>query len=573
MKTQRPIHCGKRGGYALMIVLVFTCIALVMLAGAMTWTSTTATLTQRNNQYYNAAAAAEAATEKVISQMARDFQMQGQAAVDYNLANYRAAVPTTAESATWADFAFSDAQGNGAQTYVNKTFDWAYTPLQSQYVGLYGLAATYRIVSNARAASGLNTNLIAGVKQEIQVSSIPLFQFAIFYSMDMELNPGANMNITGRVHTNGHLYTQPNSATLTYQGDVTAVQEVEEDDKDPDDPTSRNPGSVVFQGAHDSGVSSLNLPIGTNNSPAAVHAVVELPPAGEDPNSPMGQQRYYNKADLVILVSNDVVVATSGSWDGFGIAVPWAQASSFLNTNVTFYNARENKTVQATQLDVGALAQWSTTNSVVRPLLGRDVSSVFVADERAPSSGTEPGVRLVNGQSLPALGLTVATPDPLYVQGNYNAPSAYLGTTNTTTTLPASLVSDAITILSPAWSDANSTKSLTSRTAANSTVNAAIISGIVPSGNGHYSGGVENFPRFLENWSGKTFTYNGSIVGMFSSQIATGPWGGSGVYNPPNRNWAFDQNFMNASKLPPGTPMIRAIIRACWALVAPNTTS
>jgi hypothetical protein len=46
-------------------------------------------------------------------------------------------------------------------------------------------------------------------------------------------------------------------------------------------------------------------------------------------------------------------------------------------------------------------------------------------------------------------GFTVATPNPLYVWGNYNCPnSAYLGTTNTTTDYPASLVSDALTILS-----------------------------------------------------------------------------------------------------------------------------
>ena len=48
--------------------------------------------------------------------------------------------------------------------------------------------------------------------------------------------------------------------------------------------------------------------------------------------------------------------------------------------------------------------------------------------------------------------------------------------------------------------------------ATNTTVNAGIISGIVPSGSGYYSGGVENFPRFLEDWSGKTFTYYGSML-------------------------------------------------------------
>ena len=35
---------------------------------------------------------------------------------------------------------------------------------------------------------------------------------------------------------------------------------------------------------------------------------------------------------------------------------------------------------------------------------------------------------------------------------------------------------------------------------------------------GYYSGGVENFPRFLEDWSGKTFTYYGSMLELYNSQ-------------------------------------------------------
>jgi hypothetical protein len=169
--------------------------------------------------------------------------------------------------------------------------------------------------------------------------------------------------------------------------------------------------------------------------------------------------------------------------------------------------------------------------------------------------------------------LTVATPDPLYVWGNYNAPTSALGTTNTSATRPASFAADAVTILSPAWTDANSTAALSSRNPTATTVNAAILTGIVPSNGTSYSGGVENFPRFLENWSGVTFTYNGSMVAMFNSSIATGAWGGANVYNAPSRNWAFDLNFMNATKLPPGTPEFKAVIRADWAAVAANNVN
>jgi hypothetical protein len=99
------------------------------------------------------------------------------------------------------------------------------------------------------------------------------------------------------------------------------------------------------------------------------------------------------------------------------------------------------------------------------------------------------------------------------------------------------------------------------------------LTGIVPSNGSYYSGGVENFPRFQENWSGVNFWYNGSMVEMFTSQIANYPWPGTGtVYNPPTRNWAFDTNFDDPSQLPPLTPKVIYLNRARWASIPPNST-
>src|SRR5439155_21734107 len=93
----------------------------------------------------------------------------------------------------------------------------------------------------------------------------------------------------------------------------------------------------------------------------------------------------------------------------------------------------------------------------------------------------------------------------------------------------AAVVADAINVLSGNWSDTNSINS--TRTAANVTINAALVGGIVPSGtsSSNYSGGGENFVRFLENWTGKTFTYYGSMVELFKSQQGTGIWNGAGT--------------------------------------------
>ncbi|MCX6903840.1 MAG: hypothetical protein NTW03_10275, partial [Verrucomicrobia bacterium] len=445
----------------------------------------------------------------------------------------------------------------------------------SQYRGLYGYASRYNIISNARKLGG-SFDMTVGVWQQVEASTIPAFQFAIFYTMELEINPGANMTVSGPVHCNTNIYLQP-QAVLTFQDDVTSAGYIIQNKK-PTDPTSRTPGTVVYQGEHDNQVSALTLPIGTNNTPIAVREVVEIPPGGESPSSAMGQQRYYNKADLVIKVTGAGTTVTSGQVNNFGTSIPASQHGKFLRIDLSFFNKRENKTIKAIQIDVGALAQWNRTNTLLRPLIpDGDLRTVYVDDQRSQTSTTESGVRLVNGQALLPQGLTVATPEPLYIQGHYNCPTAALGTFDTSGTKPASLIGDAITILSPNWNDANSTKDLSSRSAVSTTVNAAILAGIVQTVSGSYSGGVENFPRFLEDWAGDTFTYNGSMVVMYESRYAIGLWQGTGssigIYNPPTRNWAFDQNFRDPAKLPAGTPQMRAMVRGQWGMLRPNTTT
>ncbi|HXG48883.1 MAG TPA: hypothetical protein VNO52_14770 [Methylomirabilota bacterium] len=572
MRTRLNPQRRRAAGYTLALVLAFLTVGLLILGGALEWSSTNASLNDRNNTYFTTLAAAEAATEKVLAHLARDYQSQGESLVHANLDTYRLLVPTAAEDPLWAGFAFKNNSGEVNRTHVERIVAEAYTPLQSQYQGIYGLASTYRVQSNARSLSG-SAPVEVGLRQDVQLASIPIFQFAIFYSMDLEINPGPNMNVTGRVHGNANLYMQPVN-TLTFQSHVTASGQLVFN-KHPEDPLSRNTNNshVVFQGEHDANVGSITLPIGTNNTPEAVAAILDIPPETESEYSAMGKQRFYNKADLIVLVSNASVTVKSGRFNNFATTIPSSEWGSFVSTSASFYNWREAKTVAAVDIDVGKLKTWSETNTTLHAALGRDVRSIYVADMRSHGSGYQSGVRVRNGQTLPSLGLTVATPNPIYVQGHFNAPSAHLGTTNTSLTKPAALVGDAINILSTSWSDANSTASLSSRNAGNTTVNAALLGGIVPSGGGSYSGGVENFPRFLENWSGDTLTYNGSMVVMFRSRVATAPWGASNVYNPPTRNWAFDVNFMDSTKLPPGTPEARVLVRGEWAAVRPGTGS
>jgi hypothetical protein len=359
------------------------------------------------------------------------------------------------------------------------------------------------------------------------------------------------------------------ATSLVFDDEVTAAGKIFEQQKKAGDPNNRTLGTITFSDpTHIGGMPSLNLPIGTNNTPAAMRQIIQVPPASESPTSLLGQQRYYNLADMVVLISDAGVTATSGAFNGFATPIPAAQRNLFINPSASFFNARENKTIKCTDIDIAMLRKWNGSNAVLRPL-----QTLFIADSRTQSGSTEPGVRLINGEMLPPKGLTVATPNPIYIRGNYNVTVSgtpvNLGTTNTTATVPASVAADAVTILSGNWSDGNSDKDIGSRVAASTTVNCAILAGNVATVSGSYSGGLENFPRFLEDWSGQTLTYNGSLVALFDSVFATAPWSGNGasvaIYSPPIRNWAFDQNFNDITKIPPSSPQVRLMIRGAWA--------
>ena len=73
MKTTIATQKSNQTGSALMLTLILSAIALALLAAAMSWSASNTRLTYRSIQYNRSVAAAEAATEKVVSQINRDF--------------------------------------------------------------------------------------------------------------------------------------------------------------------------------------------------------------------------------------------------------------------------------------------------------------------------------------------------------------------------------------------------------------------------------------------------------------------------------------------------------------------
>jgi hypothetical protein len=177
---------------------------------------------------------------------------------------------------------------------------------------------------------------------------------------------------------------------------------------------------------------------------------------------------------------------------------------------------------------------------------------------------TYPVIRLINASSLDAP-ITFSTGQPLYVQGDYNSGIWY----------PSALVGDAITFLSGAWNDAGHQAATQIRpTAADTDIYAAILAGHSGTPCDHevagcgvsspYGGGLENFPRFLENWNPEILMFRGSLVSLTYSQQAIGLWGNGPYYSPPVRDWKFDMRFEQPENMPPGTPVVGNVIHTAF---------
>lgn len=101
------------------------------------------------------------------------------------------------------------------------------TDTTSTNFGLQVATAKVPIIAKGTATHKSLGTITAYVEQDMELALIPLFQFGIFYNMDLEFFPGQNMTIMGPVHTNGRLTArgeQGGSATVTFTDRVTAAK-------------------------------------------------------------------------------------------------------------------------------------------------------------------------------------------------------------------------------------------------------------------------------------------------------------------------------------------------------------
>ena len=468
-------------------------------------------------------------------------------------------------------------------------------------------------IMTATAGSG---DSVETVRELITAEATPVFQFAVFYTTDLEVHPGPNMDLGGRVHSNQDMFLTTNKNTLTLDtnyvravGDInrhrkfdlyssTGTVDIRKWVADPfSEPNAEfvsmpsmidmfndgvsAPGGygstfAGFDGNLDGDFDDLGeylpwaygaleywkQPDGyTNGTGTTVlsgeHGIGEAvtpqvesiakyePTEGgsyiydettetyTDVGAGFGDHSkafFHSEAAITIMVMDD---GSFEAYDTLGndISADLAPAVSVID----LFDARQGGDVTVAELDLealGALDMWPANKLI------------YACSESVGEGVHCGGVVLKNGEKL-ADGISVVSEGALYVQGDFN----------TEDKKGASVIADAVNLLSNSWDGSKDNSSGLTK-ASETTYNVAIVTGNTDSLNSGYNGGLENLPRFHERWSGVNCNLTGSFVNTWRNDYCTGPWQyGSNIYTAPRRRWAYDTDFNNLEDLPPYTPM------------------
>jgi hypothetical protein len=422
------------------------------------------------------------------------------------------------------------------------------------------LVRNYEIVATATHPS--NNGITVTVHQIIARRLIPTFQHAVFYNDDLEVLPGANMNLTGRVHCNKDIYLDAESGkTLTIDSlSLHSAGNIYNQRKDTGLPLDgevsirvNKSGNPKYENMNnldsddpDWTLGSIDRWKGTVEN--SVHGVTKLTAPSVASIQPNG---YYASNAQVVIVNNTITKGGVTLVEGTDYPIGTVAETA------TLYNNREGQYIKTTNIDLKKLSGTGYKKPNGKAYDNNlPANGLLYATRDDAGSSHEPGIRLINGSEIYRTnGLTVVSNDPVYVQGDYN----------TINEKPTGVVCDSVNLLSNNWNDSKSTQSLDLRIPSVTTVNSAFITGVDTTSSEHYNGGLENYPRLHEKWSSVQLNIKGSFVALWNSAIATGPWSyGSPQYTAPTRNWSYNTNFNNTSKLPPFTPWAVEIQRIAW---------
>jgi len=400
-----------------------------------------------------------------------------------------------------------------------------------------------------------------GMTEKSAARRTTLFMYQVFFQNDLEILPGPNFSLKGLIHTNENMYLNAENTLNIYTDSITSAKEIYRRRLD----SNSVSGTVNISSENQDGqLTEMNIGEDANNQDWTNIESQNWKGTLRDKN--LGATRleapklesfqpggyYDNNSGLKIQVvakgKTLSKITYNITYNGSSTTYTSTQLNGALK-DTEMYDRREygtSKKIRVTNVDIQKLASavGYPTNGLIYMTRDDAVADSDNDPYTPDSSRNVTGFKLYNGSTLPAA-TTFVSNLPTYIKGDFNLHSSTDASVDTWK--PCAVIADAIDLLSNSWLDSASN---TTQTASSTTFNTVFITGNVPTEYGQYSGGLENFPRFLENWSGKNVNISGGFIQLFRSNYATGLWGG-GYYSPPVRNWQSEDRFANLTDLPP----------------------
>jgi len=515
---------------------------------------------------------------------------------------------------------------------------------------IYHYAHTYDIEATAKSLKDNSKELIKERIRILETPLVQYFVFfgQTGGGADLELFPGPLMNMWGRIHSNGNIYI---GSSGDGRGGFSTINLRNYDDQGNQSPHLISAsGKITTRFKHSGRTFDNTVFIKTSGAGTDFSPVQPLSPVMDKANEADEEARFNGyvlvnepkfvtpSRDLIKrgafyekratnpeknTIDGITIIGTGGLGPGnIEITVSRPTLTNVTNlikngrtasgkfisglpspvireTKNAFSDCREqDRQVDTTDIDINALQRWYDAYlSDLGLTLGGD--GIMMYTSRSPhanfsnQSGNLQSIRLVGNdkyRSVPQLldETTLATDNPLYVQGDFNSVS----------TKGVALISDAFNILSNEFRDhrpgygripPNGGKLCGNRQlwrflrdfrGTETTVNAAVFTGNVHERTTD-GDGVHVYPRFHEYWWTRPFKnwrdwsrvgqYGtpsdlhilGSFVNLWTSVQAKSEWRRSGPdsYSAPTRNWGWDVRFQDPDFWPPFIPSVFSVER------------
>jgi len=502
---------------------------------------------------------------------------------------------------------------------------------------IYHYAHTYDIEATAKSLKDTSKETIKERIRILETPLVQYFVFfgQTGGGADLELFPGPLMNMWGRIHSNGNIYI---GSSGDGRGGFSTINLRNYDDQGNQSPHLMSAsGKITTRFKHSGRTFDNTVFIKTSGTGTDFSPVQPLSPIMDKANEAEEETKFngyvlVNEPQFVTpsrdlikrgefyekratspgknTIDGITIIGTGGLGPGkIEITVSRPTLTNVTNliktgrtasgkfisglpspvireTKNAFGDCREqDRQVDTTDIDINALQRWYDAYlSDLGLNLGGD--GIMIYTSRSPDanfsnqSGNLQSIRLVGNdryRSVPQLldETTLATDNPLYVQGDFNSVS----------TKGVALISDAFNILSNDFINhypglnqipPNGGKLCGISQfqlyyffrGTETTVNASIFTGNVHERTSD-GDGVHVYPRFHEFWwdpwlrKPSNLNILGSFVNLWTSVQAKSEWcpAGGDCYSAPTRNWGWDVRFQDPDFWPPFIPSVFSVER------------